>query len=473
MATLKPQKEGVLQLIPPSIGRQRQLRPLDEAERNRIYHRVLEEKYSPQLVSHETGYSVVTIRGIIREKGGILPSRYTHTFSKAPTNKPEPQEQKQQQKQQQQQQQQQAPNQQNHWPPPITGPTLQFNQTEQNVQVQKEHLHSIKSPSNENLALDNADTIEDGSIEQGIPQEITHLLPTVPLPQHNKSLVDGGILNQHIEVTGIDVQSNKVAHENENARENTTNSPSKVQKKALENVNKNTRFVPYGHDINDKELRCLHCMYQTRVKNNFRLHCKALHGVIFNPDKAHDDDTMPQQSATDMMESNTSDIKKKCEKCDFSHHLAAKMDKHKQSVHKLISNPFKCPKCPYEYSAERLLKWHMEETHKTLWCVQCSVWPCKCPRVVEQVHVALGDTVKVVDNGRTVQVIPQVTAVVPEDNGKRMVHDVATDKSRFVTIEQFKCKRCMVEFSSLEEMTDMSNHDEKVCGGGAEQGPFV
>ena len=71
---------------------------LDEEEKNRIYHRVMEEKVSPQLVSQETGFSVVTIRNLIKEKGGKLPSRYTHTASKAPTNKPagEPTEQPQQ-----------------------------------------------------------------------------------------------------------------------------------------------------------------------------------------------------------------------------------------------------------------------------------------------------------------------------------------------------------------------------------------
>ena len=55
------------------------LRPLDEAERNHIYHRVMEEKYSPQIVAQETGCSVVAIRNLIKEKGGNLPSRFTHT----------------------------------------------------------------------------------------------------------------------------------------------------------------------------------------------------------------------------------------------------------------------------------------------------------------------------------------------------------------------------------------------------------
>ena len=49
--------------------------PLDEAEKNRIYHRVMKEKVSPQLVSQETGFSVVTIRNLIKEKGGKLPSK--------------------------------------------------------------------------------------------------------------------------------------------------------------------------------------------------------------------------------------------------------------------------------------------------------------------------------------------------------------------------------------------------------------
>ena len=56
------------------------LRPLDEAERNHIYHRVMEEKYSPQIVAQETGWSVVAIRNLIKEKGGKLPSRYLTDF---------------------------------------------------------------------------------------------------------------------------------------------------------------------------------------------------------------------------------------------------------------------------------------------------------------------------------------------------------------------------------------------------------
>ena len=99
---------------------------LDEEEKNRIYHRVMEEKVSPQLVSQETGFSVVTIRNLIKEKGGKLPSRYTHTASKAPTSKPagEPTEQQQQP---QHQQQMAAPNQQqNQGAPPITGPNQRF-----------------------------------------------------------------------------------------------------------------------------------------------------------------------------------------------------------------------------------------------------------------------------------------------------------------------------------------------------------
>ena len=87
---------------------------LDEQEKNRIYHRVIEEKVSPQLVSEETGFSVVTIRNLIKEKGGKLPSRYTHTASKAPTNKPMGEAQKQQLQQQL------------LLFPPITGPNQQF-----------------------------------------------------------------------------------------------------------------------------------------------------------------------------------------------------------------------------------------------------------------------------------------------------------------------------------------------------------
>ena len=91
----------------------------------------MEEKYSPQIVSQETGHGVATIRNIIKEKGGKLPSRYTHTFSKGPSNKPESQEQQPQPQQQQQQQQQQQlpPNQQvqvQSGAPPITGPGQRF-----------------------------------------------------------------------------------------------------------------------------------------------------------------------------------------------------------------------------------------------------------------------------------------------------------------------------------------------------------
>ena len=56
--------------------------PLDEAEKTRIYNWVMVEKASPQLVSLETGYGVTQIRNIIKERGGKLPSRYTHTASK-------------------------------------------------------------------------------------------------------------------------------------------------------------------------------------------------------------------------------------------------------------------------------------------------------------------------------------------------------------------------------------------------------
>ena len=88
--------------------------PLDQAEKDRIYHRVMVERASPQLVSRETGFSVVTIRNIIREKGGKLPSWYIHTASKAPTNKPMGEAQKQQLQQQL------------LLFPPITGPNQQF-----------------------------------------------------------------------------------------------------------------------------------------------------------------------------------------------------------------------------------------------------------------------------------------------------------------------------------------------------------
>ena len=40
----------------------------------------MEEKASPQLVSKETGYGVSTIRGIIKEKGGKLLSRFTEPY---------------------------------------------------------------------------------------------------------------------------------------------------------------------------------------------------------------------------------------------------------------------------------------------------------------------------------------------------------------------------------------------------------
>ena len=40
----------------------------------------MEEKYSPQIVAQETGWSVVAIRNLIKEKGGKLPSRYLTDF---------------------------------------------------------------------------------------------------------------------------------------------------------------------------------------------------------------------------------------------------------------------------------------------------------------------------------------------------------------------------------------------------------
>ena len=54
---------------------------------NRIYHRVVVERYSPQLVSQETGCSVTAIRQFIKAKGGKLPSKfaYTHTATKVST----------------------------------------------------------------------------------------------------------------------------------------------------------------------------------------------------------------------------------------------------------------------------------------------------------------------------------------------------------------------------------------------------
>ena len=142
----------------------------------------------------------------------------------------------------------------------------------------------------------------------------------------------------------------------------------------------------------------------------------------------------------------------KCEKCNWVTHLPVEMDKHVLKVHKLISNPFKCPECPYEYSAERLLKWHMEETHKIIWCVQCNKWPCNCANT----EAVPGDNEIVkefVNSSHTAK-------VVSKDNGNRIVQDVP----QVTSIEQFKCERCMVEFSSLEEMADISNHDEEWCG---------
>ena len=99
-------------------------RPLDEAEKTRIYNRVMEEKVSPQLVSQETGYGVAQIRNIIKERGGKLPSRYTHTASKV-SNKTGGEVQQEQQQQQQPVASNQ-PQQQNQQTPPITGPNQRF-----------------------------------------------------------------------------------------------------------------------------------------------------------------------------------------------------------------------------------------------------------------------------------------------------------------------------------------------------------
>ena len=96
--------------------------PLDEAEKTRIYNRVMEEKVSPQLVSQETGYGVAQIRNIIKERGGKLPSRYTHTASKV-SNKTGGEVQQEQQQQPVASNQPQQPNQQT---PPITGPNQRF-----------------------------------------------------------------------------------------------------------------------------------------------------------------------------------------------------------------------------------------------------------------------------------------------------------------------------------------------------------
>ncbi len=60
-------------------------RPLDEAEKDRIFHRVIEEKVSPAVVAEETGHNVVTIRNLIKDRGGKLPSRYTLTQKKPGT----------------------------------------------------------------------------------------------------------------------------------------------------------------------------------------------------------------------------------------------------------------------------------------------------------------------------------------------------------------------------------------------------
>ena len=62
----------------PRIRRMR----LGEDEKNRIFHRVTGERASPQLVSQETGHSVVTIKNLIKERGGKLPSRYAFAASK-------------------------------------------------------------------------------------------------------------------------------------------------------------------------------------------------------------------------------------------------------------------------------------------------------------------------------------------------------------------------------------------------------
>jgi hypothetical protein len=54
--------------------------PLTEEEKDRIYHRVINEKHSPALVAAETGHSVRSIRKVIKERGGKLPLKYTVTL---------------------------------------------------------------------------------------------------------------------------------------------------------------------------------------------------------------------------------------------------------------------------------------------------------------------------------------------------------------------------------------------------------
>ena len=90
-------------------------------------------------------------------------------------------------------------------------------------------------------------------------------------------------LNDHNEYCKTDVESTKVASGNEIVWKKHVNYLSDGQKEALESVKKKPRIVPYGHDINDKELRCHHCKYTTKVKNNFILHNKAQHGMVVVP----------------------------------------------------------------------------------------------------------------------------------------------------------------------------------------------
>jgi hypothetical protein len=62
--------------------------PLTEEEKDRIYHRVISKTHSPALVVAENRHSVRSIRKVIKERGGKLPSKYTSTQPKKAKSKP-------------------------------------------------------------------------------------------------------------------------------------------------------------------------------------------------------------------------------------------------------------------------------------------------------------------------------------------------------------------------------------------------
>ena len=76
--------------------------------------------------------------------------------------------------------------------------------------------------------------------------------------------------------------------------------------------------------------------------------------------------------------------------------------------------------------------------------------------MTESVCVTVGDSEIVREFGKK----PGKTEIVA-------TNDIPPEKASINAPGELKCQRCMVEFPSLEEMSDMSNHDETLC---AEQG---